>query len=163
MLIRRGVYYAQFALAIVLPIWVIASQSIRADAIGWDFLAFLVVAGILFFSLAVIGALIAARKSARAARAVSWLDAGLLLAAWVAILVFGVFSAAPILALAFGLLVVLFWVAVWELATETRRRVRGFVDDLALTADKSRARTPGDAGRIVVVPPPVDGGDDRSA
>ena len=60
------------------------------------------------------------------------------------------------------LLVALFWVAVWELTVETRKRVKGFVDDLALTPQKARARTPGDAGPIVVVPPPIGGTDERS-
>lgn len=163
MLLRRVVFYAQFALAIVLPIWVIASQSIRSGGLGWDFLAFLAVSGLLFFSLGVIAVLIGARKSVRSAKAVSWVDAGLLLAAWVSILVFGVVAETLILTLAFVLLVALFWVAVWELVTETRQRVKGFVDDLALTADKSRARTPGDAGRIVVVPPPAVDSDTDSA
>jgi hypothetical protein len=61
-----------------------------------------------------------------------------------------------------ALLVALFWVAVWELTTETRRRVKGFVDDLALTQQKARAQTPGDAGRIIVVKPPAVGTDERS-
>lgn len=155
MLLRRVVFYAQFALVIVMPVWVLASQSIRAEGIGWDFLAYMAVAGILFFSLAVIALLVVARKSVRVARAVSWPDAGVLLAAWASLLVFGIFSATPLLVLVVVLLVVMFWLAVWELITETRRRVKGFVDDLALTADKSRVRTPGDAGRIVVVPPPA--------
>jgi len=96
------------------------------------------------------------------AKAVSWPDAGLLLAIWASVLVYGVLSVSPIVAIVVALLIALFWVAVWELTTETRRRVRGFVDDLALTPQSSRARMPGDAGRIIVVPPPVVGTDDGS-
>jgi len=159
MVFRRAVFYAQFALSIVLPGWVLVSQSARAG-IGWNFLAVLVVSALLFAALAVIAGVILARKSVRVAKAVSWPDAGLLLAIWASLLVYGVIAASPIVALVIALLVALFWVAVWELVTETRRRVRGFVDDLALT--QQRPRTPGKAGPVIVIPPPAVGADDGS-
>jgi len=162
MLIRRAVYYAQFALAVALPAWTLIGRGILADGIGWEFLVYLVLCPLLFVTLAVLAALVTARKSVRDAKAVSWLDAGLLLALWASLLVYGLFAVTPLAALVVILIVALFWVALWELATETRRRVRGFVDDLALTPEMARTRAPGDAGRIIVVPPPAVEGDQRS-
>ena len=162
MLIRRAVYYAQFALAVVLPAWVLIGRGILADGIGWEFLVYLVLCPALFFTLAVLAGLVTARRSVRVEKAVSWLDAGVLLALWAALLVYGLFAVSPLAALVVALLVALFWIAVWELTVETRKRVQGFVDDLALTPEKARARTPGDAGRIIVVPPPAIGADERS-
>jgi len=167
MLIRRAVYIAQFALTVVLPGWVLIGRGVLADGIGWEFLVYLVLCPLLFVSLAVVTGLISARKSVRVARAVSWPDAGLLLALWASLLVYGLFALPLVAALVVALVVALFWVALWELTDETRRRVRGFVDDLALTPEMARTRTPGDAGRIIVVPPPAVGAesqrsDDRS-
>lgn len=162
MLIRRAVYYAQFALTVVLPGWVLIGRGILADGIGWEFLVYLLLCPLLFVALAVLAALVSARKSVRVAKAVSWPDAGLLLALWASLLVYGLFAVTPLAALVVVLIVALFWVALWELTDETRKRVRGFVDDLALTPEMARARTPGDAGRIIVVPPPALDPDGRS-
>jgi hypothetical protein len=162
MLIRRAVYIAQFALTVVLPGWVLIGRGVLADGIGWEFLVYLVLCPVLFDSLAVFAALVSARKSVRVARAVSWPDAGLLLALWASLLVYGLFAFPVIAALVVVLIVALFWVALWELTDETRRRVLGFVDDLALTPEMARTRVPGDAGRIIVVPPPAIDTDDRS-
>ena len=153
MLFRRAVYIAMFPAAVLLPLWVLITRGIVADGIGWAFLAYLFACPILFVLMAIVSALITARKSVRDARAVSWRDAAVLTALWVAVAASGIF-AVPLLAVAVVVLVIgSFWLAGWELLTETRARVNTFMTGLEATAQGTPTTvTPSKADVIVITP-----------
>ena len=153
MLLRRAVFVAMFPAAVILPLWILVTRGIVADGIGWAFIAYLFACPILFVLLAAITGIVTARKSVRNARAVSWWDAVVLVVLWVALVASGVF-ALPLVAVAVVVLVVgMFWLAVWELITETRRRVNSFMTSLEATAQGTTSRvTPSNADVIVITP-----------
>lgn len=154
MLVRRVVYRAIFPLAVVLPIWVLISHGIIADGIGWQFVAYLFIAPFLFIALLAIGGIIVARPGVRAASAVSWPDAAVLIALWLVLIASG-FFAYPALAIAAVLLVLgAFWLAVFEFVRETRRRLQQFTDDLQAAQQSAQQRpqaAPIDMGEVIVV------------
>ena len=128
MILRRAVYWAQFGMAVLLPVWLLASRGILADESGWLFVIYLVLSPVLFLALAALTGLMIARKRVRSTRAVSWVDAASLLVIWAVLFSYGLF-AIPLLALvAVAAVVAGFWVAIWQLVTETRSRVKGFFD-----------------------------------
>ena len=153
MLLRRAVFVAMFPAAVILPLWILVTRGIVADGIGWAFIAYLFACPILFVLLAAIAGIVTARKSVRNARAVSWWDAVVLVVLWVALVASGIF-ALPLVAVAVVVLVVgMFWLAVWELITETRRRVNSFMTSLEATAQGTTSRvTPSNADVIVIRP-----------
>ncbi|ODA89915.1 hypothetical protein ATY41_11745 [Leifsonia xyli subsp. xyli] len=126
MIIRKAFYWWLFPSAVVLPTWLLVGWAAFHTGSGWSFLGLLLLCPLLFLALLAIGGMLAARKSVRAARAVSWYDVGLL-ASWNAALVaFGFFpgAAAGWLAVAGVLLFLgLFWLGLWELVAELRGRV----------------------------------------
>jgi hypothetical protein len=143
-IIRKAFYWWLFPSAVVLPVWLLVGWAAFHEGSGWTFLGLLVLCPILFLALAAVGGIMRARKSVRAARAVSWRDAGLL-AGWSASIAgFGFFPAGATGWLAvLGVLFFLatFWVGLWELVTETRTRVQ----ETYLAYE--RAARPGAVGR----------------
>lgn len=128
MILRRGVYWAQFAFAVLLPLWVLISRGIISDGVGWQFVVYLVLCPILFFALAALVGLTVARKRVRTTRAVSWVDVATLLVIWASVFTYGLF-ALPLLAVLIVLSIVAgFWVAGWQFVTETRDRVKGYFE-----------------------------------
>ena len=156
MVVRRVVYRLLFPLAVVLPIWVLISHGIIADGIGWQFVAYLFIAPVLFIALMVIGGIIMATPGVRVAKAVSWPDAAVLIALWLALIASGLW-AYPALAIAAVLLVLgAFWLVVWEFVGETRRRLEKFTDDLQAAQQQQATRqrppaAPIDMGEVIVV------------
>jgi hypothetical protein len=152
MIIRRALYYWQFIAVIVLPLWVLVGRGIFGSSVGWDFVLFLLLCPILAFALVAIAGLTTARKSVRSQRAVSWIDAGVL-AGWHAVIIGYGFVDAPVLA---ALIVVAavagFWIALWQLVTETRTRyaslVEGFERDAQRSSYSSEAR---DIGTVIIL------------
>jgi capsular polysaccharide biosynthesis protein len=128
MILRRGVYWAQFAMAVLLPLWVLVSRGIIADGIGWQFVVYLVLCPMLFVALAALVGLTVARKRVRTTRATSWLDAAALLVVWAAVFTYGLFALPALAAVVVLSIVAGFWVAVWQLVTETRDRVKGYFE-----------------------------------
>jgi hypothetical protein len=128
MILRRAVYWAQFALAVLLPLWVLVSRGIIADGIGWQFVVYLVLCPMLFIALAAITGLTVARKRVRTAHAVSWLDAATLVVIWAAVFSYGLFSFPALAAIVVLAILVGFWAAVWQLVRETRDRVKGYFE-----------------------------------
>lgn len=126
MFLRRLFYRWQFLAALILPAWLFVGWSVFGPD-GWPFLVLLVVCPVLAVALLVVGLLNLGRASARAERAVSWLDVTLL-AAWHATLV-GVGFYGPannwliLLSVLLGLTA--FWASAWQLATDASRRVAG--------------------------------------
>ena len=157
MILRRALYYALMPMAVVLPLWLLITRGIVADDSGWMFVVFLITSPILFVLLAIQAGLVLARKQVRSEKAVSWIDVGFLLAIWVSLVLYGVFAILPIAVISAIAIGATFWVVTVELIQETRARVKGYVDDMAFTSAQRPTRravqTPGDAGRIIVVPP----------
>ena len=128
MVLRRALYWAQFGMAVALPIWVLVTRGIIADGVGWQFVIYLVLAPVLFVTLAVLLALSVILARVRGARVLSWPDVAVLLVMWASIITYGLF-ALPALAVVVVLSTVAgFWVVVWELATATRARVKTFFE-----------------------------------
>ena len=157
MFLRRAAYIVQFPLAIALPVWVLIGRAFINPGSGWDVAIYFIASPILFIALAIIAGVIVARKSAREERAVTWWDAGLLIALWATLIVHGAIDLPALALLAILLIVSLFWLAIFELVTDTRKRVQTFVDGLALTPQPSRRpQEPRDIGELYVVRPPSD-------
>jgi len=124
MFVRRVFYYWQFVAAIVLPIWLLVGWGVFGGS-GWGLLGLVLVCPLAFVVLLAIALLIYARKSVRRSHAVSWIDVGLLTLWHLSVIGVGLYSVgvnwfgvgAIVLAIA------AFWVVLWELVSETRRRV----------------------------------------
>jgi hypothetical protein len=128
MLLRRSLYYAQFALAIIAPVWVLVSRGIIADGLRTSLLLYVILTPVLTVALAAITGVIVARKSVRVPKAVSWLDAAVLIGVWLSLFVYGLFGV-PLLAVVVVLVMIVgFWAVVWELFVETRTRIKGLFD-----------------------------------
>jgi len=157
MLLRRIVFYAQFPMAVALPVWVLITRGIIENGIGWEFVAYLIVCPILFIALLVIAALVFARKTVRVERAVSWLDTALLIALWAALIASGLYAQQGMAVLVVLLLIAGFWIAAYELFLDTRRRINEFSASLedAVRQPQEVRQPPGDAGPIWVIPPPT--------
>ena len=142
MIYRRVLFYWQFTAVVLLPGWVLVGQSLWGNGLRWDFLLYMVLSAFLAFYLLVIFALTRARKVVRVERAVSWPDA-IVTSVWhSALLAFGFVAHPAILALIVVGGIAAFWVAVWQLFTETRSRVTA-----AFTLpDFQRDAAPVDAG-----------------
>jgi hypothetical protein len=156
MIFRRVVYVAMFPAAVVAPLAALVARTIVAGAQPAVFLASLLLGGLGFLVLALVTVLVAVRKQVRATRSVSWLDAALLTVLAVAVVASGIVDAPWVPAIAVVLAIGTFWVAVWELVTETRTRVRTFMSDLEQVAQRptptSNARGTGD---VYIVQPSV--------
>jgi hypothetical protein len=135
MFYRRFLYLGQFVAAVVLPTWVLVSRGLLDDGIGWELLVYVIICPILSISMLIVGGLIAARASARTARAVSWLDAGLLSVWWLSIIAYGFWAWTVLAVLVVLLTVAMFWSSVWQFVTETRARFRGLMAGLEQTAN----------------------------
>jgi len=126
-IIRKAFYWWLFPAAVVLPIWVLVGWAAFSQGSGWSFLGLLVLCPILFVAMLIVGGIVMARRSVREKRAVSLWDVALFTAWHLSIVGFGFFvpgltgwfAVAGIL-----LFIGTFWVALWELLTETRSRVR---------------------------------------
>ena len=148
MMLRRAFAWLQVALVVALPLWILVSRGIIADGVGWQLVVYLVLAPILFFALAVLFVLTVARKSVRERRAVSWPDVAVQTAIAAAAISYGLF-AIPLLAVVVVLAIVVgFWVAVVQLVTETRDRVKTFLDATAVPPEPRRIPD------VIVIPPP---------
>ncbi|MCX7522119.1 MFS transporter [Microbacterium sp. STN6] len=129
MLLRRVIYRWQVVAAVVLPLWLVVGTAIFGSSAG-DTLSLLLFAPLLALGMLAVAGLIFARKSVRSSKAVSWADAGVLLLWHASIVATGLrlpgVSWYGVLIVVAGLAA--FWLAVWQLVTETRRRVSGVMD-----------------------------------
>jgi len=156
MVVRRVVYRLLFPLAFVLPVWVLIGRGILLDGIGWDFLVYVFVCPILFVALLVIGGLMVWRPGAREERAVTGWDAALLIVLWLTLIATGFIAHPALVALAVVLVLGGFWLALWELLSEGRRRFQAVMDDIDATTKGARASVPQqpqtlDIGEVIVV------------
>ena len=152
MLLRRSLYYAQFAMAIIMPTWVLVSRGILADGVGAELIVYLVVCPILTIAMVVMATTIAARGSVGAAKALSWRDVALQSTTWLALFVYGLF-AYPLLAVAVVLLVIGgFWFVLVELLREAKTWVTGMLDVPAANP-RSNIEGPTSGPNVIVIPP----------
>ncbi|KQR64757.1 hypothetical protein ASF89_09905 [Frigoribacterium sp. Leaf172] len=88
---RRILFRLLWPLVFVLPLWVLLGRAFFGAPLGLQFVGQVLLVPLLFAGHVVAAGLIVARRSVRSSRAVSWLDAGLLVAAWLAQLALGFF------------------------------------------------------------------------
>ena len=160
---RRGVFYAMLGAVIVLPAWLLVSRGIIFTDTGWDFLGYLILAPILAVALGVVAALVWVRKSVRSTRAVSVLDAALLTAWYLSIVLYGASGdegvATAISVVGVLLAVASFWAAAWQLVHETRSRFRNIVTTFEQQAMPRGDQQPGrgaGSGPVIRIEPPTD-------
>ena len=157
-MIRRAFYYWQFIAVLVLPVWVLIARGIYGSSVGWDFVLFLILCPILAFALLAIAGLTVARKSVRDSKSVSWIDAGLLTVWHAAIIIYGFVDASFPAALIVIVAIAAFWIALWQLVTETRNRFTSLVE--GFERDAQRPTYPGeklDNGRVIILEPDENG------
>jgi hypothetical protein len=123
MWLRRAFYYAQFGAIPILPLWLLIGRGLVVEGPGWEFVLLLVVCPILVVAMAIVVGITVARKSVRRTRRLSWLDVGVLGAWYLAIIAAGTIAHTGMAVLVVVLSVAAFWSALWQLYTETRRRV----------------------------------------
>ncbi|MFC0678618.1 hypothetical protein ACFFGH_12280 [Lysobacter korlensis] len=160
---RRAVFYAMLGAVIVLPAWLLVSRGIIFTDTGWDFLGYLVLAPLLAVALGIVAAVVWARKSVRATRAVSPLDAALLTAWYLSIALYGASGdegvATAVAVVGVLLAVASFWAAVWQLVRETRSRLRNIVTTFEQQAMPRDGQGPGQnagSGPVIRIEPPTD-------
>lgn len=156
MVVRRVVYRLLFPLAFLLPVWVLIGRGILLDGIGWDFIVYLFACPILFVALLVIGGLMVWRPGAREQKAVTGWDAAVLIALWLTLIATGFVAYPALVALAVVLVLVAFWLAVWELVSAGRKQFQAVMDDIDATTRGARASVPQqpqnlDIGEVIVV------------
>lgn len=159
MWLRRAFYYAQFGAFIVLPIALLIGRGLVLAGSGWDFALLLLVSPVLGIVMLVVAGFTMARKSVRRDRALSWLDVALHFVWYLSIIAASVFAHPAIAAIVIVLSVAAFWSALWQLFTETRRRVKSALASLdytAVPAAQYRQDAPG-AGRVIRIDPPREG------
>lgn len=155
MLARRVVYRLLFPAAVVLPVVLFIGRGIVFGD-GWDAAGFLILAPVLFVSLAVIAALVHWRPGVRGERAVSVADAVALPALWALLIATSFVTHPALAAVTVVALLAVFWFAVWQLIAEGRRRIRAVMDDVDATLAGARASVPQrpqptDIGEVIVV------------
>lgn len=123
MWLRRAFYYGQFWAIPVLPLWLLIGRGLVVNGIGWEFVLLLFACPVLVLAMIIVMGLTVARKTVRRARLLSWFDIGMLSAWYLAIIAAGFFANPVTAILVVVLAVVAFWLAVWQLFTETRHRV----------------------------------------
>ncbi|WP_374010835.1 hypothetical protein [Leifsonia sp. LS-T14] len=158
MIIRKAFYWWLFPAAVVLPVWVLVGWAAFSQGSGWSFLGLLVLCPILFVAMLVVSGIVIARRSVREKRAVSWWDVALFAAWHLTVIGFGFFvpgltgwfAVAGIL-----LFIATFWVALWQLLTETRARVQQTFAAYERAAQPKvteyPASDPVDAGEYIVI------------
>lgn len=161
MWLRRGFYYLQFGAIVALPLWLLIGRGLVVNGPGWEFILLIFVCPILALLMLVVTGLTVARNTVRRTRAVSWLDVGVFFLWYGAIIAVGFTANTGIAALVVVASVAAFWLSLWQLFTETRRRVRsalGLDQRDAIPAGEYRAARqassdePG-AGQIIRIGP----------
>ena len=152
MLLRRSLYYAQFAMAIIMPTWVLVSRGILADGVGAKLIVYLVLCPLLTIAMVVMATIIAARGSVRASKALAWRDVALQIAIWLTLFTYGLF-AYPLLAVLVVLLVIGgFWLVLVELLREAKTWVTTMLD-VPAAKPRSNIEGPTSGPNVIVVPP----------
>jgi hypothetical protein len=159
MWLRRGFFYALYGAFIVLPLALLIGRGLILAGSGWDFALLLLVSPILGVLMLVVAGFTVARKSVRRDRALSWLDVGLHSAWYLSIVAASVFAHPAVAAIVIVLSVAAFWSALWQLFTETRRRMKSALASLdysSVPASQYRSTSPDapGSGTVIRIDPP---------
>jgi lysylphosphatidylglycerol synthetase-like protein (DUF2156 family) len=153
MLIRRAFYRWQFPAAVVLPVWLLVGWGLFVRT-PMSFVGVLIGGIVLAIALAAVSGLIRARKSVRDAHALAWPDVAALAAWQLSIVGLGFFGATSTLFLVLTVVFAIcaFWLSIWSLLDETRRRVRDAVQSVQSVARPPTSGRPGDEdGDVIIV------------
>lgn len=154
MFYRRILYLGQFVMAAVLPVVVLIVRGLLDEGAAWEFLAYLLICGLLAIVMFLVAGLTRARKSVRSSRAVSTLDAVILSAWYLSLLLYAIWPLTGFAIVALLLTVAAPWVAGWLLFTETRRRFRGMVAEFEQAARPPMRPGGGEQSpRVIVIKP----------
>lgn len=156
MLLRRALFYWQFTAALLLPSWVLVGRGIIRAGEGWDFVLYLVVCPVLGVAMLAVAGLTVARKGVRSTRSVSWLDAAVLAVWHTSIILYGFVASSALSAVIVVVALAAFWIAVWQLFTETRTRVKNALSLDPIDAgsyDATSYDPASDPGRVIIVNP----------
>lgn len=154
MVIRRALFFWQFIAAVVLPTWVLIARGILGSSVGWDFVLFVVICPMLGIAMLGVAGFTFARKQVRATRAVSWLDAAVIGVWHATIVAYGFIDSSLIAVFIVVATIAAFWIAVWQLFSETRRRVRGVLASFEQSSQPRRPSSTGpNAGRVIILEP----------
>lgn len=153
MLLRRSLYYAQFALAIIMPTWVLVNRGILAEGVGTSLIVYLVVCPVLSLAMVVMATLIAARGTVRAAKAISWRDAALQLGIWLTLFFYGVFGFPLLAVLAVLLVIGGFWLVLVEFLREAKTWVTTLFESAPAARPRSNIEGPTSGPNVIVIPP----------
>lgn len=143
MLIRRALYYWQFVAILALPTVVLIARGVLGSSVGWDFLLFVVLCPILAVTMAIVAGLTYARRSVREHKAVSWLDAAVILAWHASIIAYAIVDAGWLAVFVVVIAIAAFWVGIGQFVTEARRRVQGVMagfEEAARTQNQTPVR-----------------------
>lgn len=161
MWLRRAFFFALYGAFVVLPVLLLIGRGLILAGSGWDFALLLLVSPILGVLMLVVAGFTVGRKSVRRDRAVSWLDVGVHAAWYLSIVAASVFAHPAIAALVVVISVVAFWVALWQLFSETRRRVKDALAGLEHTVAPASVYRQGrptpdapGAGTVIRIDPP---------
>jgi hypothetical protein len=161
MWLRRGFFYALYGAFIVLPVALLIGRGLVLAGSGWDFALLLLVSPVLGLLMLVVTGFTLGRKSVRSTRTVSWLDVGVHAAWYLSIIAASVFAHPAIAAVVIVISVAAFWSALWQLFTETRKRVKDALAGLERTvtpaSEYQRGRPSADApgaGTVIRIDPP---------
>lgn len=159
MWLRRGFFYALYGAFIVLPVTLLIGRGLILAGSGWDFALLLLVSPLLGLLMLVVTGFTLGRKSVRSTRAVSWLDVGVHGVWYLSIIAASVFAHPAIAAVVIVVSVTAFWLAVWQLFSETRARVKSALAGLdhSVTPTSQYRRPAPDApgaGMIIRIDPP---------
>ncbi|MCU1545179.1 MAG: transporter [Homoserinimonas sp.] len=133
MWLRRGFRVIQFGAAVALPLWLLIGRGLIVEGPGWEFVFLLFVSPVLAVAMLTVGGLTLARKTVRQQGAVSWLDVSVLSAWYLMIIAAGFVAHTAVAVMVVVFAVAAFWAAVWQLYTETRRRVTGVMAGIGPT------------------------------
>lgn len=153
--IRKLFFSWQFVAAFALPIWLFVGWAIFGGR-GIDFVALLIGGPLLTIGMLVVAAVTFFRKSVRTSRVVSWLDI-VVVGVWQAVIIaLGFFTVASSWLAVFTVLIGLaaLWSAVWQLVSETRRRINTVLGSLDAEAQRRAGRStsaPLDGGDMIVI------------
>jgi hypothetical protein len=152
MVIRRAFFVWQFAAAVVLPLWVLLGYALWGGGAG-GLVAVTLLTPLLVIAQLGLAALLSARASVRRARALGWADVAVIAVLSLAVVGLGFFGPAMTWFAVLAVAAVLggYWLAIAELVTEVRTRMRATLASLGY--EPQPAHTPIDAGEYIVIKP----------
>jgi hypothetical protein len=160
MLIRRAFLRWLVAAVVVLPIWLGVGWAFFGGG-GWGTLGLVITVPVAFIALGIIALLVWARPTVRAERAVSWTDVGVIGAWHASIIGIGFYGEGATIFGVLGILLAIaaFWTSIWQLVSDSARRVQATMTEFERLAAQQAGGRPDAAGGTSGQRPPFDDGD----